>query len=79
VRKRPTEVDAQLGIVVALAREAREAWRGRPEADVLHTPLLSRLVELIHDIERGAREQSLETLDALASTLASAGASAIRV
>ena len=31
------------------------------------TPLLSRLVELIHDIESGVREQSLETLDALAA------------
>ncbi len=57
VRKRPTEVDAQLGIVVTLAAEA-----GVP------TPLTARLVELIHEIERGARPQSLETLDALAAT-----------
>ena len=54
VRKRPTEVDAQLGIVVTLAREA-----GVP------TPITARLVELIHDIENGAREQSLATLDTL--------------
>ncbi len=55
IRKRPTEVDAQIGIVVALA-------------DGVETPLLKRLVELIHDIERGVRPQSLETLNALAAT-----------
>ena len=59
VRKRPTEVDAQIGIVVTLSREAAT---GRT------TPLLSRLVELIHDIENGVRAQSLETLDELAAT-----------
>ena len=57
VRKRPTEVDAQLGIVVTLGAEA-----GVP------TPLTARLVALIHEIERGARAQSLDTLDALAAT-----------
>lgn len=57
VRKRPTEVDAQLGIVVTLGAEA-----GVP------TPLLARLVTLIHEIERGARPQSLDTLGALAAT-----------
>ena len=60
VRKRPTEVDAQLGIVVTLGREAGVA-----------TPITARLVELIHDVERGVRPQSLETLDALAATLSS--------
>jgi 2-dehydropantoate 2-reductase len=55
VRKRPTEVDAQLGIVVTLARQV-----GVP------TPLTARLVELVHDVERGARPQSLDTLAALA-------------
>jgi 2-dehydropantoate 2-reductase len=58
VRKRPTEVDAQLGIVVALAAEA-----GVP------VPLTARLVALIHDIERGERPQALETLDTLAAAL----------
>lgn len=58
VRKRPTEVDAQLGIIVTLGREA-----GVP------TPLTAKVVELIHDIERGVRPQSLETLDALARVL----------
>jgi 2-dehydropantoate 2-reductase len=57
VRKRPTEVDAQLGIVVTLGAEAGVA-----------TPLTARLVELIHEIERGARPQSLEALNALAAT-----------
>jgi 2-dehydropantoate 2-reductase len=62
VRKRPTEVDAQLGIVV---REAGSATR---EAERPSTPLLSRLIDLIHDIENGVRAQSLDTLDLLAST-----------
>ncbi len=56
VRKRRTEVDAQLGIVVALGNAAGVA-----------TPLTARLVELIHDIERGARAQSLDTLEAMAN------------
>jgi len=54
VRKRRTEVDAQLGIVVSLGREAGVA-----------TPLTARLVELIHDIENGVRPLSLDNLDAL--------------
>jgi 2-dehydropantoate 2-reductase len=57
VRKRATEVDAQLGIVVTLGREAG-----------VETPITARLVELIHDIERGERAQSLEALDALSAT-----------
>jgi len=61
VRKRPTEVDAQLGIVVRLGAEA-----GVP------TPITARLIELIHDIEGGARPQSLATLDALAGPLGGA-------
>ena len=55
VRKRRTEVDAQLGIVIALGSEAGVA-----------TPLTTRLVDLIHEIENGARPQSLHALDALA-------------
>ena len=57
MRKRRTEVDAQLGIVVGLGCESGVA-----------TPLTARLVELIHDVEDGARAQSLETLNALAAT-----------
>jgi 2-dehydropantoate 2-reductase len=56
VRKRSTEVDAQIGIVVTLGREAG-----------VSTPLTARLVELIHDIEAGTRAQSLDTLNVLAS------------
>jgi 2-dehydropantoate 2-reductase len=59
VRKRPTEVDAQLGIVVSLGAEA-----GVP------APLTSAVVKLIHEIEQGVRAQSLEALDALAAVLA---------
>jgi 2-dehydropantoate 2-reductase len=58
VRKRRTEVDAQLGIIVRIANEA-----GVP------APLTTRLVELIHEIEKGSRALSLDTLDALASIL----------
>ena len=58
VRKRPTEVDAQLGIVAALGAEA-----GVP------TPLTSAVVQLIHEIERGQRPQSMEALDALAGVM----------
>lgn len=54
VRKRPTEVDAQLGIVVTLGRESGVA-----------TPLTARLVQLIHDIEHGVRAQSVDTLRAM--------------
>jgi 2-dehydropantoate 2-reductase len=56
IRKRRTEVDAQLGIVVALGRSAS-----------VSTPLTARLIDLIHDVEEGRRPQSLETLDALAA------------
>ena len=58
VRKRPTEVDAQLGIVAALGAEA-----GVP------TPLTAAVVQLIHEIERGERPQGLEALDALAGVM----------
>jgi 2-dehydropantoate 2-reductase len=59
VRKRRTEVDAQIGIVVALGQKAG-----------VSTPLTERLVELIHDVESGVREQSRDTLDVLAHVLA---------
>ena len=52
VRKRKTEVDAQIAIIATLGREA-----GIP------TPAIGRLVDLIHDIEDGRREQSWSTLD----------------
>jgi 2-dehydropantoate 2-reductase len=58
VRKRRTEVDAQLGIIVRIANETGVA-----------APLTARLVELIHEIENGSRALSLDALDALASIL----------
>jgi 2-dehydropantoate 2-reductase len=61
VRKRPTEVDAQLGIIVMLGKQAG-----------VQAPLTARLVELIHEIESGARAQSLDTLDALAAIIPNA-------
>lgn len=56
VRKRPTEVDAQLGRIVELGAEA-----GVP------TPLTERLILQIHQIEWGKRDQSWENLDDLRS------------
>jgi 2-dehydropantoate 2-reductase len=56
VRKRPTEVDAQLGIIVSLGREA-----GVP------VPLTARLVQLIHEIERGERPMGAAALQTLAA------------
>ena len=51
VRKRPTEVDAQLGIVVSLGAE-----RGVP------APLTAAVVKQIHEIERGTRPQVMDNL-----------------
>ena len=56
VRKRPTEVDAQLGIVVSLGADAG-----------VKTPVTRRVVERIHEIERGERALALENLDGLTS------------
>jgi 2-dehydropantoate 2-reductase len=52
VRKRRTEVDAQIGIIGEIGREI-----GIP------TPALARLVALIHDIEDGRRPLDWSTLD----------------
>jgi len=54
VRHRPTEVDAQLGPVAEVG-----AQHGVP------TPITSRLIGLIHDIEAGRREMALSLLDEL--------------
>lgn len=54
VHKRRTEVDAQLGVVVALAERA-----GLP------TPLLRGIIARIHAIENGTRGQSRDLLDEL--------------
>jgi 2-dehydropantoate 2-reductase len=54
VRKRKTEVDPQIGVIVALGREAGVA-----------TPALELLVSLIHDIEEGRRPLALATMQQL--------------
>ncbi len=59
VRKRKTEVPAQLAPV---------AEAGRRHG--LATPLTTRLVELIRDIEEGRRPQGWATLDALGAAMA---------
>lgn len=54
VRKRKTEVDPQIGVIVALGREVGIA-----------TPAIACLVALIHDIEDGRRQLAYETFDVL--------------
>lgn len=54
VRKRRTEVDAQLGAVVAYGRQA-----GVP------TPLNDRLIAMVHEIEEGRRQQDTANVGAL--------------
>lgn len=54
VRKRKTEVDAQIGIICTIGQEV-----GVP------TPGLARMVSLIHDIENGDRPLAWSTLDAM--------------
>src|SRR2546422_3828120 len=58
VRNRRTETDAQLGPIVTLGTEA-----GVP------TPLVSRLIELMHEVEDRRLPQSHETLDLLKTAL----------
>jgi 2-dehydropantoate 2-reductase len=59
VRKRRTEVDPQVGTVCEIAR-----------GHGIATPMLDRLVALIHDIEDERRPQSAETFAALSEVLA---------
>ena len=54
VRKRRTEVDAQIAPIAELGAEVG-----------VDTPLVRRLVELVHDVEEERRPQAWETLDAL--------------
>jgi 2-dehydropantoate 2-reductase len=58
VRKRRTETDAQLGPIVTLGADA-----GVP------TPLVTRLIDLMHEVEDARRPQSHETLDLLKAAL----------
>lgn len=57
VRKRKTEVDPQIGVIVALGREVGIA-----------TPAIACLVALIHDIEEGRRPLAFETFEVLIKT-----------
>lgn len=54
VRKRRTEIDPQIGIIVTLGQEAGVA-----------TPALARLVALIHDIEDGKKPLAFATFEEL--------------
>jgi 2-dehydropantoate 2-reductase len=54
VRKRRTEIDAQIAVIAELGTEAGVA-----------TPAIRTLVALIHDIEDGRRTQSAATFDVL--------------
>jgi 2-dehydropantoate 2-reductase len=65
VRKRKTEVDPQIGIISELAREQG-----------LRTPVLDRLITLIHDVEDGRRPLAFETLNELIATCKSASTTA---
>jgi 2-dehydropantoate 2-reductase len=56
IRKRRTEVDAQLGIVARLGDEC-----------AVPTPLITRLIEMIHEIESGTRPLGVENLSELSS------------
>jgi 2-dehydropantoate 2-reductase len=67
VRKRKTEIDQQIGIIVELGREAGVA-----------TPVLARLVALIHDIEDGRRPMSQATFHELTQTCISASTAELR-
>lgn len=65
VRKRRTEIDPQIGVIAELGREA-----GVP------TPGITRLVELIHDIEEGRAPMAFETFRKLIDTCRSASTAA---
>lgn len=54
VRKRRTEVDAQIGVIPDLAAQVG-----------VETQAIRRLVELVHDVENGQRSQSMETFNEL--------------
>jgi 2-dehydropantoate 2-reductase len=58
VRKRKTEVDAQLGILAGIAA-----------THSLTTPLVERIVRLVHEVEDGTRPMDRTNLDALAEAI----------
>lgn len=57
VRKRRTEVDAQIGPVVTVGKALGVA-----------TPLTTKIIAMIHEIEEGRRQRALGNLDDLAAT-----------
>jgi 2-dehydropantoate 2-reductase len=57
VRKRKTEIDAQIAIIAEIAAKHGQT-----------APIIRRLVALIHDIEDGRRAMGWENLDLLAET-----------
>jgi 2-dehydropantoate 2-reductase len=59
VRKRRTEIDAQIAIIASIGRELG-----------VSCPMIDRLVALIHEIEDGKRPQGWEALDALGERVA---------
>jgi len=63
IRKRKTEVDAQILPIVDIARKLGVA-----------TPLTARTVAMIHEIEDGKRPLALENLDELAGSISPAAA-----
>jgi 2-dehydropantoate 2-reductase len=65
IRKRKTEVDAQIFPIVEIGRKL-----GVP------TPLTARTVEMIHEIEDGKRRLVLSNLDELAEAMPNAAAGA---
>ena len=65
VRKRRTEVDAQLGPIVEFGER-----HGVP------TPLTARLIAMIHEIEDGARPLAAGNLDDLAAGISNGTESA---
>lgn len=66
VRKRKTEADAQLGPIVEHARSAS-----------LSAPLVSQIISMIHEVEAGLRERSLDNLTELEKLRASAAESVV--
>ena len=62
VRKRQTEVDAQLGPIVALGAEVG-----------VHSPITARLIEMIHEIEAGTRALDVGNLNELGQKLEARG------
>lgn len=57
VRKRRTEVDPQLGAIVEAGQRIG-----------IETPITQKLIELIHEVEDGKREQGWDALEALQQT-----------